>query len=533
MSKVVCMEEAVQHVKSGSTITINGFMGMFPDEVVAALEKKFLETGEPKGMTLWGVAGLGSRGKHLFGDRLSHPGMLSKCIFGHWEAVQELTQQALEEKIEAYCLPLGVLSHLIRAAAGRKPAIISEIGLKTFVDPRNEGGRLNNISKDQLVELTQVDGKEYLLYKTPKFDVCFIRGTTADPKGNITMEKEATFLDALTMAQATKANGGVVIVQVERFTDRKAHPKEVVIPFIAVDYIVVAPEQKQTWVEAYNPAYCGETIMPKALIGEHNDKLTGLSAGVVFQRGLEDRIIARRGAMELKPGSVINLGMGIPSLIGQLCETEGVADETTLTVESGPIGGVPSKGGSFGTSINPDAIMPTATQFDFYDGGILDTTFVGTAEVDSLGNVNVSKVANKIFGVGGFINITQRAKKVVFLTTFTSGKGLEIKYEDGKLNIVGEGKIKKFTDKLAQVSFSGEVAAENGQPVLFITERCVFELSSEGLVLTEIAPGVDLEKDILGQMKFKPIIAKDLKIMEQKFFTDEPLGLKALWENMK
>ena len=529
MSKVVSMEEAVKHIRSGSTITINGFMGMFPDEVVAALEKRFLDTGEPKDMTLWGVAGMGSRGKHQFLDRLSHAGILKKVIMGHWEAAKELTELALEEKIEAYNLPLGVLSHLVRAAAGRKPAIISEIGLKTFVDPRYDGGRLNKISQDKLVELIFMDGKDYLLYKTPKFDACIVRGTTADPKGNITMEKEAAILDALTIAQATKANGGIVIVQVERLSDRKAHPKEVVIPFIAVDYIVVAPEQKQTWIEAYNPAYSGETIMPKAMIQLHNDKLTGLSAAVVFQRGLEDWIIARRGAMELKPSSVINLGMGIPSLIGSICEDEGVADETTLTVESGPIGGVPTKGGSFGCCINPDAIVPTPTQFDFYDGGILDATFVGTAEVDSLGNVNVSKVGSKIFGVGGFINITQKAKKVVFLTTFTGGKGLELRYENGKLQIVSEGVIKKFVAKVAQVSFSGEVAAETSQPALYVTERCVFELSGDGLILTEIAPGVDLEKDILGQMGFKPIIAKDLKTMDPKFFTDGPLGLKELW----
>jgi propionate CoA-transferase len=533
MSKVVSMEEAVQHVKSGATLTINGFMGMYPDEIVAALEKRYLETGEPKNLTLWAVAGQGSRGKGQFSDRLAHPGMIKKAILGHWESSKELIEQAIQEKIEAYNLPLGVLSHLVRAAAGGKPAIISEIGLKTFVDPRFESGRLNKCSKDQLMELICVDGKEYILYKTPKFDVCIIRGTTADPKGNITMEKEAAFLDALTIAQATKANGGIVIVQVERLSDRKAHPKEVVIPFIAVDYIVVSPEQKQTWIETYNPAYSGETLMPKALISKHNDKLTSLSASVTFQRGLEDWIIARRGVMELYPGSVINLGMGIPSLIGSICETEGVADETTLTVESGPIGGVPAKGGSFGASINPDAIMTVPAQFDFYDGGMLDATFVGAAEIDSAGNVNVSKVGKRIFGVGGFINITQKARKVVFLTTFTGGKGLEIKYKDGKLQIVSEGAIKKFVNKVVQVSFSGEVAAENNQPVIYITERCVFKLSNEGLVLIEIAPGVDLEKDILGQMGFKPIIARDLKIMEKRFFTDEPLGLKAFWANKK
>jgi propionate CoA-transferase len=531
MGKVVSFEEAVSHVKSESVISSNGFMGMTPDEILAALEKRFLETGEPKNMTFWSVSGQGSRGKGIFGDRLTHPGMVKKVVMGHWEAAIEFTKRTLNEEIEAYNLPQGIMSHLIRAAASGKPGIISDIGLKTCIDPRFDGGRLNAISKDQLMELIQIDGKEYILYKTPKIDACFIRATTADPRGNITMEKEACYLDALTLAQATKANGGVVIVQVERLSDYRAHPKEVVIPFFAVDYIVVAPNQKQTWIETYNPSYTGEIIMPKNEVKEHNDKLANLSASVTFVRNLEDYIIARRAAMELEPNSVINLGMGIASLVSGVCEDEGVLDQITMTVESGPIGGMPTKGGSFGCAINPVMIVPAPAQFDFYDGGFLDATFVGGAEVDSVGNVNVSKVSNRIFGVGGFINITQKAKKVVFALNFTGGKGLEVKYEGGRLKILSEGKIRKFTNKIMQISFSGEVAVEHNQPVLYITERCVFELSKEGLVLIEIAPGIDLEKDILGQMDFKPIISRDLKIMDSKFFSGDSLGLKALWEN--
>lgn len=503
---------------------------MTPDIVLEGLEKRFLETGEPKDMTFWSISGQGSRGKKIFGDRLAHPGMVKKAVMGHWEAAQEFSKYALEDKIEAYNLPQGIMSHLIRAAASGKPAIVSDIGLKTCIDPRLDGGRLNTISKDRLAELIDIDGKEYLLYKTPKIDACIIRGTTADPKGNITMEKEACYLDALTLAQATKANGGVVIVQVERLTERRAHPKEVVIPFFCVDYIVLAPNQSQTWIENYNPAYTGEIIMTKDQIKEHNDRLAGLSASVTFARGLEDRVIARRAAMELMPDSIINLGMGIAALVGGVCEDEDVADRITMTVESGSIGGVPTKGGSFGCSINPDVIVSEPTQFDFYDGGFLDATVVGAAEIDARGNVNVSKVSKRIFGVGGFINITQKAKKVIFTATFTGGKGLDIAFEDGRLKILNEGKYRKFTNALTQVSFSGEIAAEQGQPVLFITERCVFRLTGGGLELIEIAPGVDVEKDIIGQMDFEPLIAGEIKVMDGKYFTDEPLGLKKLWE---
>lgn len=531
MKKVVSMDEAVSHIRSGSTLAINGFVGMYPDETVAALEKRFLESGEPKGLTLYAISGQGSRGKHQFSDRLIHPGMLKRVVQGHWEACQELTAMAMNEEIEAYNLPLGVLSHLVRAAAGRKPAIISEVGLKTFVDPRQDGGKLNKCTTESLNELITLDGKDYILYKTPKIDVAIIRATTADAKGNITMEKEATFLDALTLAQAAKANGGIVIVQVERVTESRAKPQDVVIPFIAVDYIVTAPNQSQTWVEKYNPAYCGETVMPQEMIGAHISKLMGLSAGVIGQRSLEDWVIARRGAMELTQGAVINLGMGIPSTIGTICDAEGVTNETTLTVESGPIGGVPAKAGSFGASVNPDALVPVPTQFDFYDGGILDETFVGAAQVDPMGNVNVSKVGKRVFGVGGFVNITQNAKKVVFLTAF-SGKGLKTKFEDGKLQIINEGAYMKFVPQISQISFSGEVAAENGQPVLYITERCVFRLCEEGLELIEIAPGIDPQKDILDKLAFPVKVAEELAIMDAKLFDPNlPLGLKELWEN--
>lgn len=528
---VVSADEAVKHIKSGANIAINGFGGIgYPDSLSAALEKRFLETGEPTGLSLWYAAGQGGRGTHLFSDRLAHEGLLRRVVGGHWDAVKELMALAAQNKIEAYNLPQGVISHLFRAAAGRKPAIITEIGLKTFIDPRMDGGKLNPLAKEDLVRVIEIDGKEYLMYKTPKLDACFIRGTTADPAGNITLEKEAAFLDVLTIAQATKANGGVVICQVERLSAAKAHPKMVKVPGVLVDFIVVAPDQKQTRIESHNPAYSGEIVLPRELVLEHNKKLEEMSAGITAERKLEDWAIARRAALELKPAAVVNLGIGIPSLIGAVAEQEAVSNQIVLTVESGTIGGVPAGGASFGAAMNPDVIYDQPAQFDFYDGGGLDVTFVGAAQIDKEGNVNVSKIGSRIIGVGGFINITQTAKKVVYCTTFTGGKGLKLAFEDGRLKIVSDGEIIKFTDKVSQVSFSGEYARDTRQEVIYVTERCVFRLTRAGLMLTEVAPGIDIEKDILAKMKFRPLVAENLQVMDARFFAGGSLGLKDLWK---
>jgi len=530
MPIITTADEAVKVIKSGAVITINGFGGIcYPDELSKALEQRFLETGSPSNLVLWHAAGQGGRNTRIFTSRLGYEGLLKRVVAGHWDTAPEIVKLAAEEKIEAYNFPQGVISHLLRAAAGSKPAIITEIGLKTFMDPRIEGGKLNKSAQEDLITLRVIDGKEYLEYKAPKIDVCFIRGTTADPMGNITMEKEAVFLDILSMAQAAKANGGTVICQVERLSDVRAHAKNVKVPGCLVDYIVLASEQKQTRVEAFNPAYSGDLILPGLQVKQLNQKLTEMSAGITSDRNLEDWVIARRAALEMKPNSIINLGIGIPAMIGSVADQEEVANLLTITVESGTLGGVPAAGASFGATINPDIIYDQSYQFDFYDGGNLDVTFVGAMQIDATGNVNVSKIGSRIIGVGGFINITQTAKKVVYCTTFTGGKGFETAFEDGKMIIKGEGKFPKFVKNTTQISYSGEYAASRGQEVFYVTERCVFKLTSDGMMLIEIAPGLELQKDILDRMEFTPLISKDLKMMDPILFTQDSLGLKAAW----
>jgi propionate CoA-transferase len=527
---VVSAEEAVSRIRSGSTLAINSFaMLQFPDDLAIALEKRFLETGEPGGLTLWNPLS-GGRGKGLGSERFGHEGLLKKVVMSHWLMSPNLIPMALQNKFEAYNLPLGVMSHLIRAAAGRKPGIVTPVGLKTFCDPRYGGGKLNAISEQNWVELMTLDGEEYLFYRAPKIDVAFVRGTTADPRGNITMEKEATFLDALSFAQAAKANGGMVICQVERLTDRRPHPKAVKIPGFLIDYITVAPNQITTRVEQYNPSFSGEVVFPREKVKAHNAHLIDISKDYAPTRRLEDWVVARRAALELRPDAVVNLGFGLPELVGATAQQEGVSEDILLTIETGPVGGVPAAAGSFGATLNPEAIVEQAFMFDSYDGGALDLAFIGAAEVDESGSVNASKFKNIIAGVGGFINITQNAKKVVFVTPFRGGKGLDVEFANGALRIRGEGNAPKFRTVIGQINFSGEYARKIGQEVLYVTERCVFQQTPAGLMLTEIAPGIDVEKDICGQMEFRPAVADDLRIMDPKLFTDGPLGIRDLWE---
>jgi propionate CoA-transferase len=513
--KIVSMEEAVQLIQNGDTVATEGFVGIgFSEGLAIALENRFKKTNTPTDLTLLYAAGQGD-GKDRGLNHLAHEGLVKRVVGGHWGLAPKLGKLALENKIEGYNWPQGVISVMFRDIAAGRPRTITHVGLGTFVDPRNGGGKINSKAKEDLVELIEFDGKEYLSYKTFPVNVAIIRGTTGDPDGNISMEKEALYLESLAMAMAARNSGGLVIVQVERLAERGyLRAREIKIPGILVDLVVVAedPSQhSQTFLNAYNPSYSGELKIPLS-------ELPSMP--------LDDRkIIARRGAFELYLNQVVNLGIGMPEGVANIAAEEGILEYLTLTAEPGVIGGIPSGGLDFGAATNVTSIIDQPSQFDFYDGGGLDITCLGLAQCDENGDLNVSKFGPKLSGAGGFINISQNSKKVCFLGTFTAG-GLKIDVQDGNLKIIQEGKIKKFIKKVEHVTFSGMVAFNNNTPVYYITERCVFKLVEGGIKLIEVAPGIDIEKDILDQMEFKPIIEEDPTPMDTRLFSDEPMGLK-------
>jgi len=521
-NKIVGAAEAVRLIHDGDTVATSGFVGIgFPEGVALALEERFLASeaeagaGSPRALTLVYAAGQGdgkTRGLNHFG----HRGLVKRVVGGHWGLVPKLQALAVAGEIEAYNLPQGVISHMFRDIAAGKPGTLSRIGLGTFVDPRLGGGKVNAATQQELVRLLEIDGEEVLFYKAFPIQVGIIRATTADPDGNLTMEHEALTLESLAIAMAAHNSGGIVIAQVERIAERGSlHPRQVKVPGVLVDCVVVAerPEHHmQTFATQYSAAFAGEIRVPMSTFAP-------LALGA-------RKVIARRAALELKRNAVVNLGIGMPEGVADVAAEEKAFDLLTLTAEPGVIGGVPASGLNFGAAINTQAVIDQPSQFDFYDGGGLDVAILGLAQADAEGNLNVSKFGARLAGAGGFINISQSAREVVFVGTFTAD-GLQVHIAGGKVTIDREGSCRKFVRTVEHRTFSGARALQRRQRVLYVTERCVFRLAEGGgLELIEIAPGIDLERQVLALMDFVPAISPDLKLMDAALFDAAPMNLR-------
>lgn len=513
MTKFMTADEAVGLIRDGDMVALCGSGGgvMEPYATLEALERRFLTTGHPRDLGLMHCSGIGNH-KEAGISRFAHKGMIRRVVGGHWGWSPQMQKMANDGEIEAYNFSQGVISQLYREIAAHRPGLITSVGKYTFVDPRNDGGKLNDRTKEDLVTLITIGEKDYLMYKSFPVNVAIIRGSFGDEDGNISFAQEPAKLDALQAAQAAHNSGGIVIAQVKypaaKGTLRK---NQVYIPGVYVDAVVVDPGQMQTQEGEYNPAFSGEVVLP----------VDAMEPMPLNQR----KIVARRAFMELKEHAIINLGFGMSDGVAAIAAEENFSDKIIMTIEQGIYGGVPATGDIFGVASNAVACLDEASQFDFYSGHGLDMTFLGMAQIDPAGNVNVSRFGSTIAGSGGFIDITQSAKKIVYCGTLTAG-GLKTAVEDGKLKILQEGRNKKFLKKIDHLTYSTKYADEFGQEVVYCTERCVFRYVNGKLVLTEIAPGIDLERDILSQMEFMPEIAPDLKTMDERIFRTEKMNCK-------
>lgn len=514
MATVVTADQAMGYVKDGATVLINP---MPSEEVFPAFARCYETTGKPKDLTVIWAAGLGPFSAERRGmNHFAVPGMVKRVIAGHVGLNHLIVKFVASNECEAYNLPQGTMAQLYRDIAAHRPGLLTPVGLGTFVDPRIEGGKMNERTRacEDLVQVMEIDGREMLFYKAFPVDVAVIRGTAADPHGNITSENEALWMGDLDVAMAAKNSGGIVIVQVERLSDTPANPQHVRVPGIFVDYIVVATSRKthpHTLFSENEPSFTGQVKVPL------EKEVAPLPLNL-------EKVICRRAALELRRDMIVNLGVGIPMGVASVAHEEGFLDALTMTTEIGVIGGLPERGFNFGPARNPVAFITQPQMFDYYDGGGLDVTGVGLAQVDAEGNVNVSKLGPKLIGCGGFINITQSARKCLFCGEFTAG-GLDAVVENGKLVIRQEGKAAKFVNQVQQITYSGRTAVKQHQEVLYITERCVFLLTPDGLVLQEVAPGIDVKRDVLDHMEFAPIVPDPMPLMNPAIFKTPPMGL--------
>ena len=513
MTKIISAEEAIALIQNKDVVAVSGYgTNGVPEKLLSALEERFLKSQAPKDLTLMFAGGIGD-GKDGGLNRLGHEHLLRRVIGGHYGLIPKIEELAVANKIEAYNFPEGVITHLYRNIAAGNYGAISQIGLETFVDPRLEGAKVNEACSEDLVQLINPDGEEVLYFKAAKIDVAIIRGTTADSDGNISLEREALSLENLSLAMAARNSGGIVLCQVERIAQKNSiDARSVRIPGFMVDCVIQAePEfHMQNFDAQYDPSLSGEIRVPL-------EAMPRLPLD-------EKKVVLRRAAMELTPHAIVNLGVGMAAGVGNVANEEKIFDRIMLTVDPGIYGGVPLGGYGFGASVNYTASIDHATQFDFIDGGGIDIACLGFAECDASGNVNASRFGNRVSGCGGFINISQNSKRVLFVGTFSSG-GLKTSIEGGRLKILQEGRFKKFVDKIGQVTFSGSRAGRERRSVLYITERCVFALREDNLELVEIAPGIDLQCDILDHLPFTPLMNNVIPMSEQ-LFIDSPMGLR-------
>jgi len=510
--RIITADDAAALIKNRDTVIVGGSAGMGAAEsVLAAIERAFRANGKPRDLGIIHATGVGAVTEKGL-NHLAHRGLVKRVIGGNYGLQLPFMRELIvSNAIEAYNLPQGVICQLYRAMAAKHPGVVSHVGLHTYMDPRQEGGKMNTATTEDIIEVVALAGREWLFYHAPVAQVALIRGTTADEDGNVSLEHEATTLEGISIAQAVHNAGGTVICQVERLAQRGSlHPQMVRIPGFLIDRFVVVSDQWQNFAVRFDASLCGETRRPIATI----------APGPLNER----RVISRRSAFELTPGAVINLGVGVSAGIPNVLNEERLNDLAVLTVESGVIGGVPGEGLYFGSAYNPSAIIDQGYQFDFYDGGGLDIAFVSFAEVDAEGNVNVTRFGNRNDGSGGFIDITQTAKRIVFGGTLVGGAKVAIAGE--KLAIRAEGMVHKFVPRVGQISYNGQLGRERGQDVTFVSERAVLRMTRDGLTLTEIAPGVRVKEDVLAHIGFEVKVATELKTMDARIFREGPMGLR-------